>query len=89
MWFYKVDIKNINSVPLFLAGDDLYMSERNFRALGRSTEGREKIFVHQNAQRFYLSELQVDLIKSFFPERNLKDEDINLFTQKELYDLLH
>lgn len=89
MWYYKIDIRNFNSVPLFLAGDDLYMSEINFRALGRSTEGRNRIFVHQNSQRFYLSELQVNLIKSFFPERELKDEDINLFTQKELYDLLH
>lgn len=89
MWYYKVNLRDINSVPLFLAGDDLYMSETNFRAFGRSTEGREKIFVHQNAQRFYLTELQVNMIKSFFPERGLKDVDINLFTQKELYDLLH
>lgn len=89
MWHYKIDTRNFNSVPLFLAGNDLYMSETNFRAFGLSTEGRNKIFVHQNSQRFYLTESQVNMIKSFFPERELKDEDINLFTQKELYDLLH
>lgn len=87
MWYFEINFEELRSVSPFMAKDGIYMDEVNFHSAGLDPEGRKKIFVHQLADNFYLTEEEVNTVVSHF-ECFDRPEDVNVMTPIEIKEVL-